>query len=88
MAKGKTEQRPGTGPFWFNDNKKNPQAPDYTGFIIMDEDVKAGDEIKLCGWRKKTNRGSVINLKINRWTPKGGEEKFPKEVGDDEDIPF
>jgi hypothetical protein len=80
-------KKPGFGSLRVNDKKQIPTHPDYTGFVILAEDAKAGDEIKLGAWKNDYNG---INLKQNIWKPDGQKtQQYPKPVShDDNEVPF
>jgi hypothetical protein len=81
-------KKPGFGSLRVNDKKQIPTHPDYTGFVILAEDAKAGDEIKLGAWKNDYNG---INLKQNTWKPDGQQQQaYPRPVTrvDDNEVPF
>jgi hypothetical protein len=80
-------KKPGFGSLRVNDKKQMPSHPDYTGFVILSEDAKAGDEIKLGAWKNDYNG---INLKQNTWKPDGQQQQaYPRPVSrDDNEVPF
>jgi hypothetical protein len=77
----------GFGALRINDKKQIPTHPDYTGSIVLAEDAKAGDEIKLGAWKNDYNG---INLKQNTWKPDGqAKPAYPRPVSrDDNEVPF
>jgi len=80
-------KKPGFGALRINDKKQIPTHPDYTGSIVLAEDAKAGDEIKLGAWKNDYNG---INLKQNTWKPDGqAKPAYPRQVSrDDNEVPF
>jgi hypothetical protein len=82
-------KKPGFGSLRINDRKQIPTHPDYTGFVILAEDAKAGDEIKLGAWKNDYNG---YNLKQNTWKPDGqAKPAYPRPVtrdDDDNSVPF
>lgn len=80
-------KKPGFGSLRVNDKKQIPTHPDYTGSIVLAEDAKAGDEIKLGAWKNDYNG---INLKQNTWKPDGQQQQaYPRPVSrDDNEVPF
>jgi hypothetical protein len=80
-------KKPGFGSLRVNEKKQIPTHPDYTGSIILAEDAKAGDEIKLGAWKNDYNG---INLKQNTWKPDGQQQQaYPRPVSrDDNEVPF
>jgi len=80
-------KKPGFGSLRINDKKQIPTHPDYTGFVILAEDAKAGDEIKLGAWKNDYNG---INLKQNTWKPDGQpKQEYPRPISrDDNEVPF
>jgi hypothetical protein len=80
-------KKPGYGSLRVNDKKQMPSHPDYNGFVILAEDAKAGDEIKLGAWKNDYNG---INLKQNTWKPDGqAKQEYPRPVTrDDNEVPF
>jgi hypothetical protein len=61
--------KPGTGCLFKNDNKTKELQPDFTGKIIISNDCKEGDEIKLSGWIKQSSKGNFLSLSINTYQP-------------------
>ena len=84
-------KKPGFGSLRINDKKQIPTHPDYTGSIVLAEDAKAGDEIKLGAWKNDYNG---INLKQNTWKPDGqAKPAYPRPVSkynddDPNSVPF
>jgi len=80
-------KKPGFGALRINDKKQIPTHPDYTGSIVLAEDAKAGDEIKLGAWK---NHYNGYNLKQNTWKPDGQQQQaYPRPVSrDDNEVPF
>ena len=79
-------KKPGYGSLRTNQYKDKPTKPDYTGFVLLTQDYKAGDEIKLSAWKNDYNG---INLQENTYKkPDNG--TYPKPVTnlDDNEVPF
>jgi len=71
--------------------KKHERSPDYTGLITVSRDLKAGDQIKLAAWIKRTESGILLSLSEDNYVPPPKQEEvYPKEVSrmGDDDIPF
>jgi hypothetical protein len=80
-------KKPGYGSLRVNEKKLAPSHPDFTGGVILLEDVKAGEEVKLSAWH---NDYKGINLKHNTWKPDGqAKQEYPRPVSrDDNEVPF
>lgn len=77
--------KPGGGNLFPNKDKKKPSLPDHNGTLLLDRDYKAGEEIKLSGWDKRSAYGSFISLSVNNYK----KEQYPKPVIEDENsVPF
>jgi len=62
-------ERPGKGVMYEEENKKNMQAPDFKGFLVLEMDYKAGEKVKIGAWMKDTSRGlKLISLSEDNWT--------------------
>jgi hypothetical protein len=61
--------KPGTGSLFKNDTKTKELQPDFTGKIIISNDCKEGDEIKLSGWIKQSSKGNFLSLSVNTYQP-------------------
>ena len=72
----------------FQNEKKHERSPDWKGTLLLSEDYKAGQTLKIAGWTKQTPKGSLISLSEDNWKPEGG--TYPKEVNrvQDGDVPF
>jgi len=82
--------QPGKGVF-FQNKKKHERSPDYIGLITVSRDLKAGDQIKLAAWIKRTESGILLSLSEDNYVPPPKQEEvYPKEVSrmDSDDIPF
>ena len=66
----KFEDKPGEGTFWAGKNAEKG-GPQHSGFVIADQDIAAGERIKLDLWpRVRKNEGSpTFGVSINRWVP-------------------
>ena len=47
-------ERPGFGVMYYEVEKKKEGWPDYKGYVILKNDYKAGDKLKLALWIKET----------------------------------
>ena len=91
MANGHIAQM-GKGVLFQNDRKTSEKSPDWKGTLLLSEDYKAGQTLKISGWTKQTPKGSLISLSEDNWKPPAqSNEQYPKEVAnkkDDGEIPF
>jgi len=73
----------------FQNEKKHDRSPDWKGTLLLSEDYKAGQTLKIAGWTKQTPKGSLISLSEDNWKPDNG-GTYPKEVNrvQDGDVPF
>lgn len=84
---------PGKGALFTNDNPKTEKSPKWKGTIVADEDIKAGQTIKLAAWEKVAKNGNVfISLSIDNFRPGEGNVIYPKEekrkASFDDEVPF
>lgn len=84
MAQQPREQRPGQGVLFINIKKQGAQ-PDYQGTLTLDQDYRAGEQIKISGWKKDTKLNHLISLSVNNY--KRDMEDKPA-VKDDNEVPF
>ena len=56
---------------------------------MLDQDYKAGDEIKLSAWNN-LEKWESISVKVNNWKPDGQQQQaYPRPVSrDDNEVPF
>lgn len=66
----KYEQAPGRGVL-LSKEKQHEKAPDYKGTLTLDQDYKAGDQIKLSAWTKQSRVGQLISIAVDNWKPSG-----------------
>jgi hypothetical protein len=88
MANGHIAQM-GKGVLFQNTERKHEKAPDWKGTILLSEDYKAGQTLKIAGWTKNTPKGQLISLSEDTWKP-NADTQYPKEVNHvkDSDVPF
>jgi len=84
---------PGKGALFNNDNPKSDKSPHWKGNIVADEDIKAGQTIKLAAWNKTAKNGkSFISLSIDNFKPGEGNVTYPREEARkgsfDDEVPF
>ncbi len=86
------QARPGTGTGFAMKRAEGDKKPHLEMKIVVDRDIRAGDEIRIVGWKKDklTSTGNVqFSLKLddpNR-KPAGASEGAGRRNPDD-DIPF
>jgi hypothetical protein len=82
--------KPGTGSISARGEKPNEKSPDYKGEIVLDQDYKAGETIKLNGWMNQYAWGTRIGLRIDNWKPDPNYKRpeYPREVQSKDEIPF
>ena len=88
MANGHIAQM-GKGVLFGNNDKKHEKAPDWKGTILLSEDYKAGQTLKIAGWTKNTPKGQLISLSEDNWKPQNTQQ-YPREVNrvEDGEVPF
>lgn len=103
--KGMSEHKemPGKGVMYFEppEKRKNPKSPDYSGYLVLEMDYKAGDKLKLSAWQHPTSFGyNLLSLSENNWsrkqreTPREVQSGYQRQKNDyafrpkDEDVPF
>jgi hypothetical protein len=77
---------PGKGVLFVNDKKSHPKAPDWKGTLMLSQDYKAGEIVKIGAWAFKTPKGTLLSLNEDTWKP-DGVQQYPKPLNDDE-VPF
>lgn len=84
------QHKPGTGSISARGDKKTDKAPDYKGELVLDQDYKAGETIKLNGWINQYNWGTRVGLRIDNWKPDPNYKprEYPREVQSKDEIPF
>lgn len=85
------EKRPGDGVLFPNDRKESESQPDFTGDIVAHRDIRAGETLRLAGWRKETNGGKkLMSLKMSDARGQGGPRRRDPQapLDDDRDTPF
>ncbi len=72
---------PGKGVLYTQTDKKNAKAPDLRGQLMLAQDAKAGDIIKIGGWKKQTPMGELISLSQDTYVPPDrNQTQYPVEV--------
>jgi len=82
------QPRPGTGVAYYDppEKRRSDKAPEYTGFITLEMDYKAGEKVKFGIWTKETSSGfTLLSLREDNWSKKQNELKEqekdrPKEI--------
>ena len=81
------EKKPGDGVLFPNERKESEKQPDFTGDITAHRDIKAGETLRLAGWRKTTNGGKkLMSLKMSDARERGEQPRTQAPL--DDDIPF
>jgi len=74
MAAGNNyPETPGKGVMYFNqpEDRKHELAPDFSGFVVLELDYKAGEKVWLGAWEKPTSRGTrLLVVKEDNWVKK------------------
>ncbi len=65
----------GTGSLFPNQFKTKENHPNYTGKIVLSKDYKAGEEVKIAGWKKISIKGEFISLSESAYDPQTSEIK-------------
>jgi hypothetical protein len=55
------ERPPGTGALFGQSKPDGSKGPDWKGELLLDQDYKKGDTLKMAGWIKQTARGPLIS---------------------------
>lgn len=87
------ERQPGTGVLFSQTNPEGSNRPNWKGEIMLAEDAKAGDTIKISAWTKQSGKGPLISIKQDTWKPdpnyKANQNPVPsKSLDDSDDVPF
>jgi len=93
MAENQHKADFGIGVLFTNHKKTNPKSPDFTGQIMLAEDAKASDIIKIGAWQRDTNKGTLFSLKQDTWKPSGQApaKEYPVEVNsgvNEDEVPW
>lgn len=76
----------GRGSLFKNFKKASEKSPDFKGELVLNEDMKRGQTIKLAAWEKQTSKGdSFFSISIDNWKPKEGVVKYPREQRNKDD---
>ena len=61
------QEKPGDGTLCQNKEVKTDKAPTHTGYITAHRDIKAGEKVRLAGWRKggKDGKDPFLSLKMS-----------------------
>ena len=87
MSNGHIAQM-GKGVLFNNSPKTHEKAPDWKGTLLLSEDYKAGQTLKIAGWTKNTPKGQLISLSEDTWKPQNPQQ-YPREVNaNDGEVPF
>jgi hypothetical protein len=87
MANGHIPQL-GKGVLFQNDKKSNERSPDWKGTLMLSEDCKSGQTIKISAWTKNTPKGQLLSLSEDNWKP-DNTTQYPKETNRrDDEVPF
>jgi len=88
MATGHIE-RMGSGVLYTNEKRSSDKAPQFKGHIMISQDYKAGDKIKISAWLYNTPKGQLVSLSEDTWKPDGA-QSYPREVNalKDDEVPF
>jgi hypothetical protein len=79
---------PGKGSLAPVKQKRSEKSPDFDGKLVLDRDYKAGETVRLAGWKKSFQWGDVVNLSINTYAARNTTQ-YPAPVErNDEDVPF
>jgi len=88
----KNPPQPGAGIGFKVKDKKHERAPDWDAVIVLDEDYKAGQTVKIAMWNRQGQSGMFLSMKIDNYKPKpktDAETFKPKEVSPfDDEVPF
>jgi hypothetical protein len=83
--------QPGKGVLFTQKDKKNDRAPDLRGQMMLLEDAKAGDIIKISAWKRVTAMGDLISLSQDTWKPDRNQTQYPVEVNsgkNEDEVPW
>jgi len=88
MANGHIHQM-GKGALFQNEDRKHEKSPHMKGTLLLSQDYKAGQIVKIGAWVYNTPKGQLISLSEDTWKP-DNPTQYPKEVNrvDDGEVPF
>lgn len=84
----------GKGALWSNKNwEPGSKSPKWTGKIVADRAIAAGEEIPLAVWgaERKSESSPVMRLQVDRWKEQKGQQAAPQNDAPppfDDDLPF
>jgi hypothetical protein len=87
MSNGHIAQM-GKGVLFGNADKKHEKAPDWKGTLLLSEDFKAGQTLKIAGWTKNTPKGQLISLSEDTWKPQTPQQNTRETNANDGEVPF
>ena len=69
--------------------RKSEFAPEFKGKMVLTQDYKAGDSIRIAVWSQKTKSGNPW-IKLAEETDSWKNQQYPKEVSNinEDDVPF
>ena len=61
------QEKPGDGTLYVNKEVKTDKSPTHSGYITAHRDIKAGEKVRLAGWRKGGQNGKdpFLSLKMS-----------------------
>jgi len=61
------QEKPGDGVLFQNTKGTSDKSPSHTGYITAHRDIKAGEKLRLAGWRKGGENGKAkfLSLKMS-----------------------
>jgi hypothetical protein len=88
------KDHPGQVPYSDKANLMAARGQIGRGELLLDQDYKKGDVLKMAGWIKQTARGPLISIKEDTWKPdpnyRQNQQPTPSKNFDDldSDVPF
>lgn len=75
----------GSGVLYPEAKKPKPTSPDYRGQLMY-----KGVSVKLAGWKKRSQYGEFLSIRIDDWVPAKVVKQYPQEVTpkDENEVPF
>ena len=73
------EERPGDGVLFQNKEIKSDKSPSHTGYVIAHRDIKAGERVRLAGWRKGGEGGKATFLSLKMSDEREQQQPAPRQ---------
>jgi hypothetical protein len=73
------QEKPGDGVLFQNTKGTSDKSPSNTGYITAHRDIKAGEKLRLAGWRKGGQNGKEPFLSLKMSDDRRPGDETPRE---------